>query len=404
MTNQEFATNQSTAPLQHARNIWSIRGSYFWYYAAIGAFMPFAALYYRDLGYTGFQIGLLTALPSLGTAVLGPFLGALADSRALHHLILRVSLLAAALIGFTMTRFTDYAPIFLLVCLLAVSTVAIPPLLDSFAMTTSERTNRSYGSLRVWGSLGYMLLTLIMGWLIGDDMSPIVLMGYGMCVSLTLLGTYGLPPMGERVPQSMLGGLGMALRNRPLVLLLGIAFLVATCGSLINVFLAVHLESLGASSGLIGVAFSISAVTELPIIAGGGWLIRRLGPVGLMFIAISAYLIRFSVLAVAEDPAVVIGTQLLHGLSFGAFLMASVTLAHRIAGRAQAATAQSLLSAMSFGLGSIVGSLIGGSALDRIGTTGIYQAAAVISVGTLVIAIVGTRRIALLPATEASSL
>lgn len=391
------------ASLPHTRSIWSIRGSYFWYYAAIGAFMPFAALYYRDLGFSGFQIGMLMALPALGTALLGPFLGALADARALHHGMLRASLLTAALIGLLMTRFADFAPVFLLVCLLAVSTVTIPPLLDSFAMTTSERTHRSYGSLRVWGSLGYMLLTLIMGWLIGDTMSPIVLVGYGMCVSLTLLASFGLPPMGERVPQSMLGGLRMALGNRPLVLLLGIAFLVATCGSLINVFLAVHLESLGSSSGLIGVAFSISAVSELPIIAGGGLLIRRLGPMGLMFIAICTYLVRFSILAVTTDPAVVVATQMLHGLSFGAFLMASVTLAHRIAGRSQAATAQSLLSAMSFGLGSITGSLIGGAVLDAIGTSGIYRAAAIMSVGTLTLAIVGRRRIAATSSTEAAS-
>jgi PPP family 3-phenylpropionic acid transporter len=372
---------------------WSIRGGYFWFYAAIGAFMPFAALYYRELGFDGIQIGLLTALPSLGMALLGPFLGALADARALHRVLLRGGLALAAITGLAISQASTFAPIFILVGLLAIVTVPIPPLLDSYAMTTSEASDQSYGSLRVWGSLGYMGLTLAMGWLIGDSVSSIVLIGYGASLGLALLSTIRLPPMAERRPQSIIAGLGDILRNQRLVLLLVIAFLLATCGALLNVYLGVHMEGLGASSRLMGFAFAVSAAAELPIIAGGGWILRRLGPVRLMMVAIGTYAIRFTILSLIDQPALVVASQLLHGLTFGAFLMASVTLAHQIAGRAHAATAQSLLSAMSFGLGSITGALIGGTMLDRIGTVGMYRVAAVVSLIALGIAIVGNRRI-----------
>ncbi len=374
------------------RVAWSIRGGYFWFYAAIGAFMPFAALYYRELGFDGIQIGLLTALPSLGMALLGPFLGALADARALHRVLLRGGLALAAMTGFAISQFSAFAPILVLVGLLAIVTVPIPPLMDSYAMTTSEASGRSYGSLRVWGSLGYMALTLSMGWAIGDSISSIVLVGYGASLSLALVATLGLPPMAERRPQSILSGLGDILRNRRLVLLLVIAYLLATCGALLNIYLGVHLEGLGASARLMGFAFAVSAAAELPIIAGGGWLLRKLGPVHLMMVAIGAYTVRFTILSFIDQPALVVASQLLHGLTFGAFLMASVTLAHRIAGRAQAATAQSLLSAMSFGLGSITGAIIGG-ALLQVGTTGLYRGAAGVALVTLAIAVVGDRRI-----------
>jgi PPP family 3-phenylpropionic acid transporter len=87
--------------------------------------------------------------------------------------------------------------------------------------------------------------------------------------------------------------------------------------------------------------------------------------------------------------------QLLHGLSYGAFLMASVTLAHHIAGRGQAATAQALLTAMSFGFGSITGSLIGGALLDSIGTVGLFRGAAVLMLVTLAILLAGNRAVGL---------
>ncbi len=390
---------QGNAPMHTAsssgfpRVTWSIRGGYFWFYAAIGAFMPFAALYYRELGFDGVQIGLLTALPSLGMALLGPFLGALADARALHRFLLRGGLALAAVTGLAISQFSAFAPILVLVGLLAIVTVPIPPLLDSYAMTASEAAGQSYGTLRVWGSLGYMALTLAMGWLIGDSVSSIILVGYGASLTLALIATMGLPPMAERRPQSIVAGLGDILRNQRFRLLLVIAYLLSTCAALLNVYLGVHLEGLGTSASLMGFAFALSAAAELPIIAGGGWLLRKLGPAHLMMVAIGAYAVRFTILGAIDHPALVVTSQLLHGLTYGAFLMASVTLAHQIAGRAQAATAQSLLSAMSFGLGNITGALIGGAMLDQVGTTGIYRGAAVVALFTLAIAIVGDRRI-----------
>ena len=82
---------------------------------------------------------------------------------------------------------------------------------------------------------------------------------------------------------------------------------------------------------------------------------------------------------------------MLHGISYGAFLIASVTLAYRIGGREEAATAQALLTGMAFGLGAITGSLVGGALLDRIGTEGIFILAAVVMAVTLVLFLLANR-------------
>jgi MFS family permease len=75
--------------------------------------------------------------------------------------------------------------------------------------------------------------------------------------------------------------------------------------------------------------------------------------------------------------------------------MASVTLAHRLAARGQAATAQALLTAMSFGFGAIVGSLVAGALLDAIGTAGLFRLSAVLMIVTLVVLIAGNRLVGL---------
>ncbi len=167
----------------------AVSWAYFWYYAAVGAFIPFAALYYRHLGFDGFQVGLLTALPSLGMALLGPFVGALADARNWHRIMLPLALFASAGVSLVVAQPETFIAIFPLIGLLAITTVPIPPLMDSYALTAAEGGKRSYGSMRVWGSLGYMLMTLAMGRLLGNELSPVVLDGYATALGIAVLGT-----------------------------------------------------------------------------------------------------------------------------------------------------------------------------------------------------------------------
>lgn len=379
----------------------TVSWAYFWYYGAVGAFIPFAALYYRHLGFDGLQVGLLTALPSLGMALLGPFVGALADARNWHRFMLPLALILSAVVAITLAQPTSFVAIFPLIGLLAITTVPIPPLMDSYALTVADGGKRSYGSMRVWGSLGYMAMTLVIGRLLGNELSPLLLYGYALALTIAFAGTLHLPPLAERRAQPLIAGLGQVLRNRSFLLLLLVAYMVTSASALMAIYMGVHLESLGASSSLMGLAFSVSALSELPIIAGAGWFLRRIGPARLLGLAMLVYAIRFALVAIIDDPAGVVVTQLLHGLSYGAYLTASVTLAHRIVGRGQAATAQSLLAAVSFGLGSITGALFGGVFLDSLGTSGIFLTGAVVMGVTLVLYLIANRTIGFDRTTEA---
>ncbi|HWV22563.1 MAG TPA: MFS transporter, partial [Thermomicrobiales bacterium] len=148
-----------------------IRSGYFWFYAAVGAFTPYISLYYRDLGMTGFQLGILMALPALWTALTGPVWGAVADSLAIHRLLLRSVFLVAAAVALVSTRPTHFVTLLILMSILAASLVPVTPLMDSYAVSEAERRGVSYGSLRVLGSIGYTVMVLVMGGVLGDRVS-----------------------------------------------------------------------------------------------------------------------------------------------------------------------------------------------------------------------------------------
>ena len=372
-----------------------IRAGYFWYYAAIGTFMPFAALYYRELGFSGLQVGALTALPAVGVALSGPLWGAVADTRAIHRRILRVALALGVIAALAASQASAFPAVFGLVAVLALASVPVAPLLDSYGMTLGDRFGLSYGRLRVWGSLGYMALTLVLGRLMGDGVSSLLLVAHAACLSLALLWLFGLPPLAERRPRPLIGSLREIRRNAPLLMLLGIAYLMSSGAAIMYVFLGIHIEDLDGTANLVGPAFAISAASELPIVAFGGWFLTRFGAPRLIALALVVYAGRFLAFSLAPAGVWILPVQALHGLSYGAFLMASVTLAHRLAGRGQAATAQALLTAMSFGFGSITGSLAGGALLESIGTVGLFRGAAVLMILTLAVLVAGIRLVGL---------
>lgn len=384
-------TPDTAAPGSRDRaDVW-VRSGYWWAFGAIGALTPFITLYYRELGLAGLQVGVLAALPAVGVAVFGPVWGALADANSNHRLVLRASLVVSALLALGLAGVSSFVPILLLAGSLAFFAAPAGALLDSYGLTIAERRGRSYGSLRVWGSLGYTAAVFVVGRLMGDRVSPLFLVAYAVCLALACASTLGLPGIGERSARPLVAGFGVLLRNRSLLVLLSTTYLISSSASVMYSFLGIHLAEMGGTAGLIGLAFALNAASELPIVAFGGWFLARLGAVRLLALAVVVYVFRMAAYSVLPAPEWVLPIQALHGLSYGAFLMASVTLAHRLAGRERAATAQALLASMSFGFGSITGAVLGGALLDRIDTVGIFRVAAAAMVVALGVWLVGAR-------------
>lgn len=373
------------------RASWLLGSAYFWFYGANGTWVPFATLYYKKLGFNGWEIALLTALPAIWATVTGPFWGSFADSLNAHRAILRLTPILAALTAFAMTLSTSFWPVFLALAGYSLVTVPMPSFLDSYALTGQDRGGLSFGFLRTFGSVGFATVVLIMGWLMHGEVSSGNLLSLAGAMLIFGAAVLPVPAMPKRPIGRLTDGLAFVLRNREYIVLLVVAYLLACAYMMINMYFAVHVESIGGSTGLTGAAFSISALTELPFIGLGGYWIRRLGMRRMILLCAGLYIVRFALLGFIATPTVAILTSLLHGPSYGGFLVASITLAHRLVGGAYAATAQAVLATMSYGFGAITGALVGGAVIN-VDTTLIFRGAAVVSLVAVALWIVGTRR------------
>ncbi|MFW6260326.1 MAG: MFS transporter, partial [Spirochaetota bacterium] len=72
--------------------------------------------------------------------------------------------------------------------------------------------------------------------------------------------------------------------------------------------------------------------------------------------------------------------QLPHGATFGIFLAATVDYINEIAPPAHRSLFQAIAPSVFFGLGSIVGSWVGGIAIEAFSLVWVYRAAAVLAV------------------------
>ena len=367
-------------PLRRVRQIkasaW-LRWSYWWYYAAVGCLLPYLAIYYRHLGLNGFQIGVLAATLPIGAAFFAPIWGTLADTFAAHRLVLRSVLVLAALTVLLLARTTQFGSLLLLMMVLAMMIAAVPALLDSYAMAISEREGRPYGQLRVWGSLGFILSAWLIGRWMGDRVSNLFLSAYSVALLVGCAATFGLPALHAKHKESVWRGVTAIMHDRAVVVLLITTFLVTSSASILFGFLGIYLTEIGGAVQLAGTAAAIGALSEIPVFVFGTRLLDRLSSRRVLLLAMIMYLVRLSLYSIPLAPSWAVWVQWLHGLSFGAYLMASVTLIHALAGRARAATAQGLLTSTSLGFGTITGTLVGGTLLDQIGAVGVLRVAAV---------------------------
>lgn len=366
---------------------------YIWFFAGIAAFTPFAALYYRGLGFSGVQVGILAALPAIALAVTGAWWGAVADTLAAHRLMLRVALLLGAVFAFAASRTQGFPLLLMWIVLLSFSIVPIRSLLDHYAVLIGSRVGRPFGRIRLWGALGYTTFALTLGRAMNEHVTSLFLVAYAVSLLLTCASTFFLPQLPRVEHHPVLAGLREMVRNTSLMLLLLVAFAQAVAASLIVVVLGVHIKSLGGETSQVGAAFAIAAVSELPVFLAGSWLYARVGPRRMIIAIMALYAVRLALLGVVTDPAGVVALQALHGVTFGAFLIAGVPWAHALAGKHHPATAQAMLTMISFGFGNVVGSFMGGAMLDVTSTANVFR---IVSIGlavVLVVFILGWRRL-----------
>lgn len=334
---------------------WLVRGYYFCYFGAQACMASYLNVYLeQQLGFGGRELGWFNGLTTLAPAAVLPLLGLWADRSGKSGALL-TGALGTVLLGAGLLRGqTGLGAVLLWGAVWETARSACVSLADRGAVALAGSTGGTgYGSLRSFGSLGFLAGGMALGfatrrWALDRALFPayLFLVGAALVLSLGFHQPRSRPRPRRERPE---GGLGSLFRisGFRLALVLGVQGSVGV--SALQPYLGNHLvTTMGAPASILGWNTLCSVGPELlllPLL--GGRLLRRWGFCAVAVITALALALRCAVYALAPTPAVFLAGSLLYGFSVCAYTAVNLALLGRAVPRQQYAGAVLTVAAVS---------------------------------------------------------
>lgn len=338
-------------------------------FAGIASFFPFLILYYQELGLSGKQIGGLTALMPLVTVVATPFWGAIADISKRYKALLLALVAGCVVAAFLLSTTTLYALLLFYVALFAFTSGPVMPLIDSSVLTNLGERRQDYGKLRLWGTIGFGVVSPIAALLTERYNLHLAFYMYMLFLSVVfaLIIFFPIQRASLRKP---LGTDLFEFRNRAWVMFLITIFIGGVGLSVSGNYFLLHMNNLGLP---VGFSLTFATLGEVPFMLFGYRLLQRYQAKTLLLVALFALGLRLVGYSLATDTWHFLGIQLLHGPTFALMWIAGISYADALSPGHLKATGQSLFSTTLSGLGGTVGAFVGGFLYDEVGLVTTFQ-------------------------------
>jgi PPP family 3-phenylpropionic acid transporter len=360
-----------------------LRAIYFLYYGSVGTLMPYFGAYLRGMGYSGRTIGTIQMVPSLLAPAVAIGWATFADHRSTPSRALRLATGWAALAVLFLPLAREPWQVGAVIAAMTLGSGAFVPLADSTTIEhCRENPGVSYARIRLFGSLGFIALTLAVGRVLtlrggrpADVVVPLVVVACVVGYALVARGAPQPPHRGERPAP---GALLELARSPRLHLFLGACAVHWAACAPYHLFFGVHVRDLGLPADVTGVGMGIGVVAEIVVLLLFPRIERRVPQRVLFAVAFVGSAIRWALLWHATGALTVAALQAFHGLSFGLFWGTAMKgIAELVPSRLRA-SGQALFTAVVFGGGNAAGYALSGLAYDRFGGAGpVYGAAAV---------------------------
>jgi PPP family 3-phenylpropionic acid transporter len=345
---------------------------YFLYFGVLGIYLPYFNLYCYHLDFSGLQIGILSSIRTLATAVFPLVWGGLAD----RFLIRRPIYIACSLVSTGIWAFylltTDFFLMLAITVFYGIFHAPLISFLESFSMDLLGRQKDQYGRLRAWGSISFILTVVIVGKLIDIYATRIILV-------LILAGKFLFFLMATRLPHtkpssgsSLFSASARALLSGRVLVFLTAAYLMLLSHGTYYGFFSIHLESLGFQSTFIGVSWALASAAEILVMVSSRRIFKRFSYESVLVFSFAAAATRWMLLYWVESGVLIIATQLLHAFTYGSFHVASILYIDELTPNKAKTLGQAVNNAVTYGMGIMSGFLLNGYLFDIIGARPLF--------------------------------
>lgn len=320
-------------------------------FATVGIHLPFWPLWLKDRGLSPSDMGLILAATYMVKIVINPLVGHMVDRRGERRRTMTVLALGAA-VAWTGFALADGFWSILAVTVLALGLWSgVMPVGESLAMMTTHRHRLDYGRVRLWGSAAFVASAILIGNLLVDHSSAMLVWMIAGGLALTALTCATLPDTAVPVAAD---GAGPPLR--PLLTSAGfMLFLIAVslnqaAHTVYYAFSSIHWKAAGIADDTIGLLWSEGVIAEIVLFSASGWVVRHLGPAGLLLVAALGGIARWLMLGLTTEVPLLVTAQILHAATFGCAHLGAMHFIQRAVPAGLSARAQGLYSAVALGV------------------------------------------------------
>lgn len=366
---------------------WRLSGFYLFYFATLGAFLPFWNLYLQHLGLDAVQMGNLSGV-LVGTRIVAPnFWGWIGDRSGKCLRLIRIVLFFSALLYAGFFFGNDF--VWLAACTLSFGLFwnAALPLFEAVTLAHLHDDAHRYSQIRLWGSVGFVVSVVGLGWWF--DRSSITQLPTFIVTLLVCnwMMTLSVPPVSVRHAHEGGDGVGAVLKRPEVIAFLIVSMLLQAAHGPYYVFYSVYLQQLHYSPVMIGSLWALGVLAEIVLFLFMRPLLARFSLRSILLCSLFCATVRWLVIAWCPNQLTLLAeAQVLHAASFGAAHVAAIHLVQDYFGTQNSGKGQALYSSFSFGLGGMFGSLGSGYYWDSLGAPVIFSVASLLSLVALTIA------------------
>jgi len=365
-------------PDMTARNYhWRIAGFYFFYFAFVGMFSPYWSLYLKSLHFDAIDIAILMSLQPVMRMVAPGLWGWLADHSGRRKEVVVAAAGLSALFYLGVFIAETFWGMFAVLLLMSFFWSASMPLVEATTLTWLGKNTAHYGRIRSWGSIGFIVAVVGLGYAF-DHIQIYWLLWAGLvCEVGILIFAREIPKtevLAHHTDQQPIRSVVM----QPRVLALFTAcFLMAVAHGPYYTFFSIYLVEHGYAKSAVGLLWALGVICEIAVFFLMPALVRRFGFVPILAFSFAAAVLRFLLIGWTVDWIVLLLlAQVLHAATFGAFHAASVGLVHEFfLGRHQS-RGQALFGSVTYGAGGVLGGLASGPVWQHWGPSMLYTCSA----------------------------
>jgi PPP family 3-phenylpropionic acid transporter len=352
-----------------------ISSQYFLYFGVMGIFLPYFNLYCYHLGFSGFQIGVLSALRSVVMVLFSLLWGRLADRfQARKPIYVFCNFISAGV--WTFFLFTeDFSFMVLITIAYTIFYAPVISFMEAFTMDILGREKRSYGKVRVWGTLAFITIVTLFGRLI--DLYSVNIILIPVLAGSLMQAFSGIKLPAVRNSRSFSPMVASQFPVPAFYVFLFCAFLMLLSHGTYYGFFSIHLEKLGYGNTFIGTAWALASASEILVMIFSERIFRRFSIEKVLVFSFIIAALRWFVLCFAETAAAILISQISHAVTYGTFHIASILYIDRISPDEAKTTGQAVNNAVTYGLGMMAGFFMNGYFYEHLSLFVLFAASSV---------------------------